>query len=310
MRDANNFDNQLTCIINVRNGEKYIEETINSVLMQTVKVQIIVIDNHSTDNTENIVKKYNNITYWKTPFPCSLGEARNFSIEKINSEYVAWLDADDLWESDFALTSLNAFTQNEFIAFTSSLALLINENSELYPDNEQPWKENNALELYTEGIDLEKCYKINGFLGPWSGHVFSTKCIKKTCGFNKYLKYAEDFDFILRFFSFGKNIHINKRICRYRVHPRQETQQISDKNKMNEILYVVEKNKNINNLAISNEMIRKTRLNYHYKVFMNNKSILNFLNLLIIILSEKQNIFIFFKKIYKSLKCRYSSRVY
>ena len=76
----------VSVIINCRNSEKFLKESINSVVNQTFKnLEIIIVDNHSTDNTKNIIDSYKDkrIKYFYTKSYLSLGAARNICFRKI-----------------------------------------------------------------------------------------------------------------------------------------------------------------------------------------------------------------------------------
>lgn len=95
-------DNLVSVIIPTYNSEKYIEETLNSVLNQTYReFEIIIIDDCSKDNTFEIVKeyekKYSNIVCLKQEQNKGVAEARNRGIKKSRGRYIAFLDSDDLW---------------------------------------------------------------------------------------------------------------------------------------------------------------------------------------------------------------------
>lgn len=88
----------VSVIIPVYNGSKYILTAINSVIRQTYSnYEIIVIDDGSTDNTRQQLKKYQSqITYI---FQENQGSAaaRNVGIHLSKGELVAFLDSDDFW---------------------------------------------------------------------------------------------------------------------------------------------------------------------------------------------------------------------
>lgn len=90
--------NKLSIIVPVFNGEKTIERSIVSLLNQTVPVNIIVVNDGSTDNTENIIKrlqnKNSNIEYYYKNNG-GIADTRNFGVNKVKSEYFGFLDADD-----------------------------------------------------------------------------------------------------------------------------------------------------------------------------------------------------------------------
>ena len=81
----------VSVIINCRNSEKFLKESINSVVNQTFKnLEIIIVDNHSTDNTKNIIDSYKDkrIKYFYTKSYLSLGAARNVALEKSNGKFM------------------------------------------------------------------------------------------------------------------------------------------------------------------------------------------------------------------------------
>ena len=86
--------------MNVHNGSKFLHEAIDSALTQTYEnFEIILWDNHSTDNTREVVKSYSDqrIKYFYSKEFTSLGEARNRAIKKSSGELIAFLDSDDIW---------------------------------------------------------------------------------------------------------------------------------------------------------------------------------------------------------------------
>ncbi|BCC61857.1 TPA: glycosyltransferase [Bacillus cereus] len=95
--------NQLvSVIVPLYNTERYIEQTIQSILNQTyTNVEIIIIDDDSTDNSASIVKEITNIHPNKIHYIHQQNQgvsvARNTGIENAAGEYIAFLDSDDLW---------------------------------------------------------------------------------------------------------------------------------------------------------------------------------------------------------------------
>lgn len=98
----------LTCIVSTYNCENFIEECINSLLLQETKYQfvILIIDDCSTDNTRKIVEKIqqrnptNNIHYFSTEKNMGLGKYALQELEKqikpfLKSDYLYRIDSDD-----------------------------------------------------------------------------------------------------------------------------------------------------------------------------------------------------------------------
>ena len=93
----------ISVIVPVYNGEKTIKQCLDSILAQTYKnYEIVVINDGSIDNTENIVLNYINenknvaIKYFKQK-NMGVACARNNGIQKATGDYIAFLDSDDFW---------------------------------------------------------------------------------------------------------------------------------------------------------------------------------------------------------------------
>ena len=87
-------------VIPTFNQDSFLKKAINSVLQQTFKdFEIIIIDNNSTDNTEETVKYFNleNIQYEKISNGGIIAKSRNLGIKKAKGKWIAFLDSDDDW---------------------------------------------------------------------------------------------------------------------------------------------------------------------------------------------------------------------
>ena len=90
---------KVSIIVPVYNVEKYLEKCLDSLVMQTLKdIEIIVINDGSTDSSPEIIKKYeekyNNIKLYSKKNG-GLSDARNYGLKYVTGEYVAFLDSDD-----------------------------------------------------------------------------------------------------------------------------------------------------------------------------------------------------------------------
>lgn len=92
----------VSIIITVYNGAEYLQECLDSIFAQTLKnIEIICVDDASTDNTPQILKAYENkMTIITNTENCMAGESRNRGFQKATGEYVIFLDADDVYEPD------------------------------------------------------------------------------------------------------------------------------------------------------------------------------------------------------------------
>lgn len=98
------------------NGEKYISETIESVIAQTyLNWEMIIVDDGSVDNSAEVVNRYiSKDPRIKLIQQANAGSAaaRNNGIRRAEGQYIALLDADDLWHSDFLKKQI-AFMKNK-----------------------------------------------------------------------------------------------------------------------------------------------------------------------------------------------------
>lgn len=104
-------ENLISIVTPMYNGEKYVEETINSVLKQTYpNWEMIIVDDGSKDNGPAIVEKFaqadNRIKLIRQKNAGS-SAARNNGLKNIQGRYVSFLDSDDFWEPNFLEEQLN-----------------------------------------------------------------------------------------------------------------------------------------------------------------------------------------------------------
>ncbi|MDY4972456.1 MAG: glycosyltransferase [Erysipelotrichaceae bacterium] len=89
----------LSVIVPCYNGEKFIGRCLESLVNQTLQdIEIIVINDGSTDNSQDIIdsyaNKYHNIKAYKIP-NSGIADARNFGVSKVETPYFGFLDCDD-----------------------------------------------------------------------------------------------------------------------------------------------------------------------------------------------------------------------
>jgi len=94
----NNFNPLVSIVIPVYNGSNYLREAIDSALAQTYNnLEILVINDGSKDNTEEIAKSYGNKIRYFAKENGGISTALNFGIKQMKGEYFSWLSHDDLY---------------------------------------------------------------------------------------------------------------------------------------------------------------------------------------------------------------------
>jgi glycosyltransferase involved in cell wall biosynthesis len=90
----------VSVVIPTYNHARYLNRALQSVLLQTSKCwEVIVIDNHSTDNTDEVIANFadSRIAYFKIHNNGVIAASRNAGIRLARGEWIAFLDADDWW---------------------------------------------------------------------------------------------------------------------------------------------------------------------------------------------------------------------
>lgn len=129
------MNNKVSVITASYNAGRFIEETIKSVLNQTyTDLELIIVDDCSTDNTEEIVNKYikidSRIKFYKLKENSGAAVVRNTALEKAEGRFIAFLDSDDLWDKEKLEKQINFMKSNNY-GFSFSSYRLIKENGEL-----------------------------------------------------------------------------------------------------------------------------------------------------------------------------------
>lgn len=133
----------VSVIIPVYNGAKFIGETLNSVFDQTYpNIEIIVADDGSTDNTAEIVQSHPNVHYIYQENQ-GVSVARNAAISVANGEFIAFIDADDLWKPDKLQRQIAFMRENSSCRISATKALNFLEPDTQLPlwiQNDPEWK--------------------------------------------------------------------------------------------------------------------------------------------------------------------------
>ncbi len=118
--------------MNCYNGEKYLKESVTSVLNQKYqKWELIFWDNKSNDHSREIFLKFDDIRlkyYYAEKFT-NLSEARNLAIEKAKGKLITFLDVDDLWDNNKLLNQYNFYTKNKMKIIYSNYRILNERNN-------------------------------------------------------------------------------------------------------------------------------------------------------------------------------------
>jgi glycosyltransferase involved in cell wall biosynthesis len=203
----------VSIIIPAYNAERYIAETIESVINQTYKNwELIIVDDGSIDNTALIIQTYliNPRVQYKYQHNSGVSITRNNGIKFSKGDYIAFLDADDVWTADYLEYKIYILNQHLDVGVVTSNGQLIDRNS-------------NKLKLRFKGLDENAIKDIiefkKGYDTSPSNIVCKKEVVGKIKGFNTELSNAADKLFILKAALITKIYCVKKELIFYRIHP-------------------------------------------------------------------------------------------
>ena len=217
----NNF--RISVIINCFNGEKYLGETIQSVIDQSYENwEIIFWDNQSTDRSAEIVNNFKDkrIKYYKASEYSTLGRARNLAMGKATGEWCAFLDCDDLWLPNKLKKQVDIIKNDK-----EDLGLIYGQMLVHGEDKVNPSDWSKRMLRYTkktmmtslpEGLIFEDLLKIN-FI-PLLTAIFRRDLFDIIGGISDHLEIAEDYDLFLKLSCLSKVRAVQEVVALYRVH--------------------------------------------------------------------------------------------
>lgn len=182
-------------VIPCYNEEKYIQTTLEAIctIFQNFPYQyeIVVVDNGSSDNSLNIIKKFNVKTIVKKE--ATIADLRNYGVNLLNGKYLIFLDADVSITEEWYSELLKFINENQNNLIITGAPYSIKEKA---PTLQKYWY---------AGKRYSKKY-IN------SGNLITTRYLfEKLNGFDRKLVTGEDYDFCVRASRVGATIDINSR---------------------------------------------------------------------------------------------------
>ncbi|MCB0025264.1 MAG: glycosyltransferase family 2 protein [Caldilinea sp.] len=118
---------QVSAIVVVRNGERFLRDALQSIAAQTRPPdEILVIDGQSSDSTAQIAQSFPGVRYLLQP-DLGIANARNLAIAHAMGDFLAFLDADDRWTPDKVAVQLELMLANPHLMYTTTFLRLFYE---------------------------------------------------------------------------------------------------------------------------------------------------------------------------------------
>ncbi len=212
MRPFSNSMPTISVVITCYNYARYLAGCLDSVLNQTFQdFEVIVVNDGSTDNTDEVISSYikdPRIIYIKQK-NAGQANAKNTGIQNSNGEFIAFLDADDLWDATKLEKQVPLFG-NIRVGVVYSKAKYIDGDG-------------NLLDFKIEGKYLQpRNGSVTEFLIfdnfiPFSSSVIRRECIEKLGMFNESIQMGIDWDLWLRISVYYLFLFIDEPLLLYRL---------------------------------------------------------------------------------------------
>ncbi|MHC4321510.1 MAG: glycosyltransferase family 2 protein [Planctomycetota bacterium] len=197
----------VSVIIHTYNNEKFIAETVESVLNQTYKdYEIIVVDDGSVDGTRDALLPYMQEIIYHYKENGGIASAKNAGISLSQAEFIAFLDHDDLWVPDKLKLQMESFNENPQVGLVYAKYTSFRDGKELRTKPEKG---------YSGWIFKELLAK--SFVQT-STVVVKRECLNAVGPYDESFSLGDEYDMFLRIAKKFQCGFIDKGLTRYRVH--------------------------------------------------------------------------------------------
>ena len=215
---------KVSAIIPVFNGERFIKDSIESILEQTFnEVEIIVIDDGSTDRTKEFVQSFGQKVIYRRQANAGADKAYNHGISLASGDYVAFLDHDDRWYPAKLEAQVKILTSHPEIGLTYSEVDCIDEDGA--PIKRRTWAERRRIRHDLIG-DAAAILKRRFPVSVPSAMMFRRDVLQQIGGFDFNLPRSgghADGKLCILAGEIAKVYFAVKPLVQYRVHQQQMT---------------------------------------------------------------------------------------
>lgn len=184
-------------IIPVFNADKYLLDTLASVVNQTWKnLEVIVVNDGSTDNSQEIISSFmEEYSFVKSINQKSKGQcaASNVGLQHASGDYIKFLDADDILNERHIELQMDRLSgRNDALASCEWGRFYDGDAAKARFIPESVWKDMNSLDWIKAALKQK-----NDMMGGWLW-LIPRSLIEKTGGWNEQLSLNNDFEFSIR----------------------------------------------------------------------------------------------------------------
>ena len=199
----------VSIVIPTYNCERFIARAIDSALNQTYKAwEIIVVDDGSTDNTKQILQPYMDKIRYFFKENGGVSTARNIGIKEAKGEFIAFLDADDIWVTEKLELQMKEILKSDSIGAVSCGTYFMDETGGAI--------RRSIRKNYPKRKGLLKHLIIKNIMYGCSNNLVRKKCFEEIGLFDEKLRAGVDWDMWLRIAQAYDVKFIEKPLVKYR----------------------------------------------------------------------------------------------
>ena len=204
---------KVSVIMACYNSSAYLDEAVSSVLGQTLgDLELILVDDCSTDNTLEIAKRYqmqdDRVMVLSLPLISGPAIVRNSGIRTARGEWVGILDSDDVAMPLRFEKQLKLADSDKGLVMIGSNSISIDEKGYVIKENKYP----------TSHQDLTKRLFYKRAFPPHSSMIYRKDIVRKISAYNSRYVPSEDYDLWLRLSIVGKMASVDKPLVKIRKH--------------------------------------------------------------------------------------------
>jgi glycosyltransferase involved in cell wall biosynthesis len=203
----------VSVVIPTYNREEVVDRAIDSALNQTQQnIEIIVVDDASTDNTREVVTSYDDsrLVYIRHEKNKGGSAARNTGIKRANGKYIAFLDSDDEWDKDKLKIQINCLKNRNEKWGAIYCGFRTKRNNPLTTFVDSQFHGNTGQEGNSEIIkDLLLLQFSNGGA---STLVVRRDLVEKIDGFDESFSRHQDWEFLIRLLRSTKLAYVDEKL--------------------------------------------------------------------------------------------------
>ncbi len=248
-------EKKVSVIIPNYNYAQYVGQAVDSVLNQTYSnIEIIVVNNGSTDNSLEILKKYGSRICLVDQENLGQSGARKTGLSRATGDFIAFLDADDIWEPRKIEKQLHLFSSKNELVYCG-IKRFSESGTDLFSMHLPQFKGSCAEAFINHpGVSI--------VLSGESTAIFTRSLLRKVGGFDPDLNSAAGWDFFRRCSKFTEFDFVPEALTNYRIHgsnmSSSSTKTIPDIRKAYKKLF------EDGDWAISSRVVRKTIASLEY----------------------------------------------